>query len=275
MDIATLLGLLLGTIVVAMAVLVGSDFWVFLNLPGFLIVLGGTFAATLIKFPIRTVFVAFRVGIKAAFGNEKNDVVGIIDQAADLTRIVRKQGLLALQDVDIDHDFFNKGVQLCIDGIDIEIVRETLTREMNLDTGRQEVGERIFRAIGESAPAFGMIGTLVGLVQMLSTMDDPKTIGPAMAIALLTTLYGALIANLVALPIADKLQAKAEDDRLTKSLIIEAILGISAKHSPDVLIDLLEVYLPENRRHHGTATADHGPVAGPAAGHTPTARKTA
>lgn len=264
MDIATLLGLIIGMAVVALAVLAGSDFWVFLNLPGFLIVLGGTLAATLIKFPIATVFVAFRVGLKAAFGNEHNDIRAIVDQAAEFARIVRKDGFLALENADIRNEFFKKGIQHCVDGIDIAVIRETLTRERNLDYERQEVGERIFRAIGDSAPAFGMIGTLVGLVQMLSTMDDPKTIGPAMAIALLTTLYGALIANLVALPIADKLETKAAQDRLSKSLIIEAILGLHAKHNPDVLTELLEVYLPENQRHHeavaGTSAKEHHPA---------------
>lgn len=258
MDIATLLGLLLGMVVVTLAILVGSDFLVFLNLPGFLIVLGGTFAATLIKFPIATVFVAFKVGIKAAFGNEHNDAREIIDQAGELSQLARKGGFLAMQDVPVRNEFFRKGIQFCVDGFDVAVIRETLTREMNLDTGRQEVGERIFRAMGESAPAFGMIGTLVGLVQMLSTMDDPKTIGPAMAVALLTTLYGALIANLVALPIAEKLEAKAAQDRLTKSLIIEAILGIQAKHGSDVLTELLEIYLPENQRHHEEAAGGIG-----------------
>ena len=249
MDIATLLGLILGMVVVTLAVLVGSDFWVFLNLPGFLIVLGGTFAATLIKFPIRKVFGAFRVGLTAAFRNAHDDAPAIVAQAAELCRLVRKSGFLALDDAPVRNDFFKRGLQLCVDGIDIGVIRETLSKEMKLDAGRQEVGERIFRGIGDSAPAFGMIGTLVGLVQMLSTMEDPNSIGPAMAIALLTTLYGALIANLVALPIAEKLEAKAQHDRLIKSLIIEAIVGIHAKHSPDVLTELLEVYLPENQRH--------------------------
>ena len=255
MDIATLIGLVLGMAVVALAVLTESDFWVFLNLPGFLIVMGGTFAATLIKFPISKVFVAFRVGVAAAFRNEHDDAPEIIEDAASFAAVVRKEGWLALQDAPVENDFFAKGIQLCVDGFDIDVVREALTREMNLDTSRQEVGERIFRAIGDSAPAFGMIGTLVGLVQMLSTMDDPSTIGPAMAIALLTTLYGALIANLVALPIAEKLEAKAGQDRLTKSLIIEAIVGLHAKRSPDVLVEMLEVYLPENQRHHEDAVA--------------------
>jgi chemotaxis protein MotA len=271
MDIATLLGLVIGIVVVAGAVLSGSDFWVFLNLPGILIVLGGTFAATLIKFPIAMVFVAFKVGLRAAFGNAQDDAREIIEQAGEFARLARKDGFLALEDADVGNEFFRKGIQLCVDGIDIDLIRATLTSEMNLDAGRQEVGERIFRAIGDSAPAFGMIGTLVGLVQMLSTMEDPSTIGPAMAIALLTTLYGALIANLVALPIAEKLETKADQDRLTKSLIIEAIVGIHGKQNPDVLIDFLEVYLPENKRHHDEVSdgSDRQGASAPAAAGNP------
>jgi chemotaxis protein MotA len=248
MDIATLLGLVFGVGVVTMAVLSGSDLWLFLNLPGFLIVVGGTFAATLIKFPLRDVFVAFRTGIKAAFVTDKETPRQLIDVALDLAKKVRKGGLLALEEVALPNPFFQKGVQLCVDGHNIDVVNDALTAEMDLTIQRHAEGAKIFRGIGDSAPAFGMIGTLVGLVQMLSNMEDPKTIGPAMAIALLTTLYGALIANLIALPIADKLETKVEQERVSKSLILESILQIHSGQNPSVLEELLEAYLPENQR---------------------------
>jgi chemotaxis protein MotA len=123
-----------------------------------------------------------------------------------------------------------------------------MTREMEMAIQRQEVGERVFRAIGESAPAFGMVGTLVGLVQMLSTMSDPTSIGRAMAIALLTTLYGVLIAQLIALPISDKLEAKNEIERGNKVLIIEALVQIQERNNPTAVLDILEAYLPEKQR---------------------------
>lgn len=248
MDIATLLGLFGGMTVVVFAVLSGSDLWLFLNVPGFLIVMGGTFAATLIKFPIGNVLTALKIGTKAAFVSEKESPRELIDIALDLAKKVRTGGLLALEEVQLDNDFFQKGVQLCVDGHNIDVVRDALTAEMDLTIQRHTEGSKIFRGIGETAPAFGMIGTLIGLVQMLSNMEDPKTIGPAMAIALLTTLYGALIANLIALPIADKLESKVEQEGISKTLIMESILQIHGGQNPLVLEELLEAYLPENQR---------------------------
>ena len=248
MDIATLLGLIIGMAVVTAAILVGSDMWIFINLPGFLIVIGGTFAATLIKFPLKTVFTAFRVGMHAAFIGDKDDPRSLIDLAIVLAKKSRSGGMLALEGTDISNGFFRKGIQLCVDGMAPEIVRKTLVGEMNQTIRRHEEGGKIFRAIGDSAPAFGMIGTLVGLVQMLSNMSDPKAIGPAMAVAMLTTLYGALIANLVALPMADKLESRTDQKRVTKSLIIDSVLEILGQTNPNVLEELLQVYLPENQR---------------------------
>ncbi|MBT3304986.1 MAG: flagellar motor protein PomA [Alphaproteobacteria bacterium] len=248
MDLATLLGLVIGVSVVTLAIMTGSEMSIFLNLPGFLIVCGGTFAATLIKFPLSGVFVAFFVGTKAAFVNEKETPREIVDLTMRLVKRARKVGLLGLEKVSVRNNFFRKGVQLCVDGRDADVIRKMMTREMELAIQRQEVGEKVFRAIGESAPAFGMVGTLVGLVQMLSTMDDPTTIGKAMAVALLTTLYGVLIAQLIALPISDKLEAKNEIERANRVLIIEAIVQIHERNNPTAVLDILEAYLPEKHR---------------------------
>lgn len=248
MDITTVLGLIIGIIVVTLAILTGSDLWIFLNLPGFLIVVGGTFAATLIKFPLSGMFVAFTVGIKAAFVNEHDNPRELIDLAIRLTKRARKSGLLSLERIKVANTFFKKGVQLCVDGRDAEFIRKMLTKEMDLAIMRQEVGEKVFAAIGDSAPAFGMFGTLVGLVQMLSNMSDPTTIGRAMAVALLTTLYGVLIAHLVALPISEKLRAKSEQERENRLLIIEGIVQIHGRQNPSVLVEVLEAFLPEKQR---------------------------
>ena len=133
---------------------------------------------------------------------------------------------------------------MCLDGYTIDVVRETIVREVNLTILRQEKGEVMFRGIGDSAPAFGMLGTLVGLVQMLANLDDPATIGPAMAVAMLTTFYGAFIANLIALPIAEKLALKTEKDRLTMDLIVDSVVQIGSNQNPNVLEEMLSVYLP-------------------------------
>ncbi|NQU60974.1 MAG: MotA/TolQ/ExbB proton channel family protein [Rhodospirillales bacterium] len=258
MDIATLLGLFIGVSVVTLAIMTGSELSIFLNLPGFLIVLGGTFAATLIKFPLSGVFVAFFVGIKAAFINERESPREIIDLTMRMVKRARKAGLLGLERISVKNTFFKKGIQLCVDGREGAVIRKLLTSEMELAIQRQEVGEKVFRAIGESAPAFGMVGTLVGLVQMLSSMDDPTTIGRAMAVALLTTLYGVLVAQLIALPISDKLEAKNEIEKANRVLIIEAIMQIHERNNPTAVLDILEAYLPEKQRTQGDRGEDDG-----------------
>ena len=252
MDFATLSGLIIGVTVVTLAIMTGSDLNIFLNLPGFLIVFGGTFAATMIKFPLSGVFISLPVGIKAAFTNERDKPRDYIKLAIRLSKQARKAGLLSLEKVRIKNPFFRKGVQLCADGRDLEYIRKVLTQEMALSIQREEVGARVFLSMGEAAPAFGMFGTLVGLVQMLSNMNDPTTIGGAMAVALLTTLYGVLVANLIALPIADKLQAKSAQEKEYRSLIIECVFQIQQMQNPTAMRDILEPHLPEKQRLSGS-----------------------
>ncbi len=251
MDFATLAGLIIGITVVTLAILTGSDFQIFYNLPGLLIVLGGTFAATMIRFPLTGVFVVLPVGFKAAFTNEKENPRDLIEQAIKMSMRARKSGLLSLEKVKVKNPFFRKGIQLCVDGRDLDYIRKIMTQEMALSIQREEMGARVFTAIGDAAPAFGMFGTLVGLVQMLSSMSDPTTIGRAMAVALLTTLYGVLIANLIALPIAEKLEDKSLHERALRALIIECVFQIQQKQNPTSMIEILEPYLPEKQRQIG------------------------
>ncbi|MBL4645054.1 MAG: MotA/TolQ/ExbB proton channel family protein, partial [Rhizobiales bacterium] len=164
-----------------------------------------------------------------------------------LADIVRKSGPLGLEAVEVEDATLAKGIQYVTDGYDGEFIRDAMERERDLYLERLEEGQRVFKALGDSAPAFGMIGTLVGLVQMLATMDDPATIGPSMAIAL-TTLYGALIANVVCMPIANKLGAKFKIEELNQSLIIDGIMQVRENKSPDVIREILVAYLPENVR---------------------------
>jgi len=242
-DLATLVGLLGGIAVITSAILVDSDIATYINLPSLLIVVGGTVAATLIKFPISSFLNAFKVATKA-FILKLETPHEVIENAVKLAGIVRKEGLLALEHHQLKNEFFNKGIQLCVDGLEPEFVRKVLETEMEQTVERHELGQRIFRAIGESAPAMGMMGTLVGLVQMLTVMEDPKSIGPAMAVALLTTLYGAFLANLVAIPIADKLSLRADEERLVKSVVIESISSIQESRNPRVIHEFLKTYLP-------------------------------
>ena len=245
MDIATIIGIVSGAIVVAIAILLGGDFGTFVNVPSILIVVGGGFAATVIRFPLANVFSALALGGKVAFTHKKTSAKDMIGEIARLAEIVRKDGPLGLEGAEINEDLLKKGSQMVADGYDPDVIRGMLERERDLFLERLSEGARIYKSIGDAAPAFGMIGTLVGLVQMLSTMDDPSTIGPSMAVALLTTLYGAVIANLIALPIADKLGNKAVLEELNQTLALDGIMQLRDNKSPALIRELLVAYLPE------------------------------
>ena len=247
MDLATLLGLLGALGVIIGAIATGGDFALFVNPPSMLIVCGGTVAASLMKFPLPHFFGAFKVAMKA-FLHKTEKAADLIEEAMELANLARKNGLLALENAEINNEFLRRGIQLCVDGHEPEFVRKMLSKDINQTIERHDNGQSIFKAIGDVAPAMGMIGTLIGLVQMLSSMDDPKAIGPAMAVALLTTLYGAVIANAVALPIADKLAFHSGEERVNKSLILETISGIQEGLNPRVLETLLKTYLPGGQR---------------------------
>ncbi len=248
MDILTLVGLLAGVLIVVLAMLANATLLTFLNLPGLAIVLGGTFAVTLVKFRMASVVSAFRLALRAAFFDRMASPSELVLEARDLALVVRKEGILGLENHTASYDYLQKAVDLCVDGHSPEMVEEALVHEAEQTAERYELAERVFRGIGESAPAIGMLGTLVGLVQMLNTLDDPSAIGPAMAVALLTTLYGAFIAQLIALPLADKLQLKAEDEARNQALVITSIKNIMNGENPRVLTELLSSFVHPDRR---------------------------
>lgn len=243
MDFATLIGLISGISVITLSVASASNFLVFFNIPGFLIVLGGTTAAILIKFPLRICFHSVIAGFKTTFFDRSERPEEIIKLATKLSLVKRKEGHLGLENIPIKNALFRKGVQLIVDGHKPEIISKVLTLEIHHAIERHQVGERVFRAIGDSAPAFGMLGTLVGLVQMLSQMNNPQSIGQGMAVALLTTLYGSLIANLIANPLADKLQMRYESEYNSKELIMESVLNIEKGENPRVMEEILLTYI--------------------------------
>lgn len=225
----------------------GGDAAGFINPPSLLIVIGGTLLVVLSRITVQQFVGSFKVAAKA-FLHKGHPSEDLISEAVNLSNIVRKEGMLALEDTEISHPFLKKGIDMCIDGQDGAIIRSVLANDINLTISHQLTGVRAFTATGEVAPAMGMIGTLIGLVQMLGSMDDPKKIGPAMAVALLTTLYGAIIANALAIPIAEKLKLRSQEETLNKKLILESISGIQNGTHPKVLEQILVNYLPEERR---------------------------
>ena len=199
------------------------------------------------KFNLGDFLSAIKVAARA-FKFKLDSQDDLIDQIVELADAARKGGLLSLEGKEVDNDFLQKGIQLLVDGHDPEVARNLMMKDMTKAVERHEWGAKIFSALGDVGPAMGMIGTLIGLVQMLSAMDDPKAIGPAMAVALLTTLYGAMFANMFALPIADKLTLRATEESRLKSLIIDALVAIQGGQNPRVIRQMLQTYLPEKQR---------------------------
>jgi chemotaxis protein MotA len=247
MDIATVIGLI-GTIgCILFAIFIGGDFGMFINVPSILIVLGGTAAVTIVKYPLKHTLNAIKIALNAFF-NKGESTTELIETSLELANIARREGVLGLEGKEIANRFLSKGVQLVVDGHPEDYVRRILNTEIGQTIERHDKGKHIFSGMAESAPAMGMIGTLIGLVQMMSNMSDPSSIGPAMAVALLTTLYGAVVANAVCGPIADKLGVRSDEERVHKELIIEAVRGIQAGESPQALYEMLVMYLPGNER---------------------------
>jgi chemotaxis protein MotA len=246
-DIATLVGLLGGFGIVIAAMVTGGDVGVFVNVPSLLIVIGGTILVAMMKFTLgQYLGLAKVMGKSFMFKSIAPDL--IISETVELADAARKGGLLSLEDKTVSSDFMQRGIQLLVDGHDPEVVKGLLNKESKLTADRHESGITIFKAMGDVAPAMGMIGTLVGLVQMLSNMSDPKSIGPAMAVALLTTLYGAMVATMVVLPIADKLSVRKDEEALNQAMIIDGLLAIQAGQNPRVIEQMLRNYLPEKKR---------------------------
>jgi chemotaxis protein MotA len=248
MDITTGLGLLAGTIVVATLMLMGGDLRMFFSDHAMIVIFGGSFAATLIRFPLGSIIHGLPLGAKFAFTMRRATQRELVDEIAALADVARKQGPLGLEKVEIDDPFLAKGIRFVADGYDAEFIRDNLERDRDNFLTHLDEGQKIYRAVGDCAPAFGMVGTLVGMVQMFANMTDPSKLGPYMATALLATLYGAVVANILCLPIADKLHLKLVDEETSRTLIIDGVLMIRESKSPTLVREMLLAYLPEKHR---------------------------
>ena len=250
MDLATLLGVLGAFSVVAGAMTMSGGIGIYVDVASILIVFAGTIFVVLVKFNVRQFLGCFKVAGKA-FMFKLVAPLDLIEEVVALADIARKNGLLALEDKEVSDDFLKSGIQLLVDGHDAEVVRQLLTKDMLETVKRHDSGAKIWKQIGDVAPAMGMVGTLIGLVAMLANMSDPSSIGPSMAIALLTTLYGSMIANMLAIPISDKVALRKEEEGRIKSMIIDAIIGIQAGQNPRVIDSILRNYLPLSQRADG------------------------
>jgi len=246
-DLATIVGVIGAWVIVVMAMVLGGDPSMFVNIPSMLIVVGGAIFAVLMKFELGQFLSAGKIAaIAFSFKLPKPDAM--IEEIVELAGEARKNGLLALEGKEVSYDFLAKGIQLLVDGHDPDVVKSLLSKDVRLSADRHKIGTQIFAQLGDVAPAMGMIGTLIGLVAMLANMDDPKSIGPAMAVALLTTLYGAMMANMFCLPVADKCALRSDEEGRLQSMVIDALLAIQAGQNPRVIESLLRTYLPESKR---------------------------
>jgi chemotaxis protein MotA len=244
MDIATVIGYLAGVTLVAITVLLGGAPGVFFNIPSFILVVGGTIAATLLNFPLSDVMGVFNT-LKNTIIHKASSPERLIEKLVSFATVARREGILALESHagDVDDEFLQKSVQLAIDGTAPELIKDILTTEIAFLEDRHAMGQSILSAMAAFAPAWGMIGTLIGLVQMLVSLDDPSQIGAGMAIALLTTLYGALMANLLFLPAAGKLRVRTANELLSKEIIIEGILSIQSGDNPRIVEQKLKAFV--------------------------------
>ena len=249
MDIATIVGLLTGFLMIGSAIWFGGDALPFIHVPSLLITFGGTLAAVLIHFPAKRVGNAFAVA-RNCFASSLPEPAEVLEQFRDFATIVRRGGLLALEPVaDAESDAFLKtGLELIAGGCDADRLTNALQREKNMITQRHTSGRQLFEVMASAAPAWGMIGTLIGLAQLLSHLKDPARIGSGLAVALLTTLYGALFAHLFCIPLAGKLESRHIEEAIIRDIMLEGFLALQQENSPGLIEDRLRAWSPPHRR---------------------------
>ncbi len=250
MDISTIIGLVSGIVFILVSIVLGEgQILLFINMPSILIVFGGIASALMVSYPIPKLLEGFRTG-RHAFSKSIINPTEVIKKINDLALAARKDGLLALEEIaqEMDDQFLQKGILLIVDGTDAELLRSILETEIVFVESRHKENQKFWESIAEFAPAWGMIGTLIGLIIMLDSLNDPSTLGPKMGVSLITTFYGSLIANLVATPIANKLKLKSEEEILHKQVMVEGLLSIQAGENPRVIEEKLKAFLSPGTR---------------------------
>jgi chemotaxis protein MotA len=250
MDLATIIGLIMASVLVLSAILLGGGgLMPFIDTASVMIVIGGSIAATLINYPLKTCLGLVKV-TKNCFLSKLPTPIEVIIQFKDLTQIARKDGIVALEErlEDIDDTFMMRGLDMVIGGSPKEEICKVMELELNYIDDRHRMGKKVLDSIAAAAPAFGMIGTLIGLIQMLRTLDDPSKIGGGMSVALLTTLYGAMIANMFCIPLAGKLGDRNDQEQMIRNLMITAMGLLSEGQSPRVMEEHLSAFLAAGAR---------------------------
>jgi len=250
MDIATVLGVVIATgLIITSIILGGGSFAAFFDAPSVMVVFGGAIAAAMISFPLRNFLSVFKVTMKV-FLYKLDPVPQLIEEIVSLAETARRDGLLALESRldDIQNPFIVLGIQMAVDGTRPEVMEDILRTELDAVATRHKDGKALLDCMGRFAPAFGMIGTLMGLVIMLGDMSDPSKIGAGMAVALLTTMYGAVASNVVFLPFAEKLGFTNKQELLAMEIIVRGIMAIQSGENPRVIEQKLNTFIPPKLR---------------------------
>ncbi len=250
MDISTIIGLVSGIVFVLISIVLGDGrIMLFIDYPSILIVFGGIISALFVSYPIPKLLEGLKTG-KHVFSKQEIDPTEVISKINELALSARKEGLLALEEIaqGMDDPFLQKGILLIVDGTDAELLRSILETEIAFVENRHKDNQKFWDSIAELGPAWGMIGTLIGLIIMLDNLNDPSTLGPKMAVALVTTFYGSMIANLVATPISNKLSLRSNDEILHKQVMVEGLLSIQAGENPRVIEEKLKAFLSPGTR---------------------------
>jgi len=249
MDLATIIGISAGLFFILYSIILGGDIGGFINIPSVIIVIGGTIASTMINFPLTKMMEVATV-VKKAFFHKEESLTEAIDILVGMAEKARREGILAIEKSinDLEDHFMKEGLQLAVDGSEPDTIRSILENELSNLEGRHKSGQAVIHAMGLYAPAYGMIGTLIGLIQMLRTMEDPSSIGAGMAVAIVTTFYGAVLANLVFGPMEGKLKLRSAFEITKREMIIEGILAIQSGDNPRIVRGKLMTFIAPKER---------------------------
>lgn len=256
MDVGTVIGVIVAVLAVVIGIVFGGNPLALIDVASVLIVFVGTLGATIICFPLARMLKLHKVVLKAFF-TKQTDIVGIIMDLVKYAELARREGILSLENLvdEMKDPFIVRGIKMAVDGTDPELIKQVMETELEALMDRHAQGKQMLDSMGKYAPAFGMIGTLLGLIFMLGSMSDPSSIGPSMAVALITTLYGAMISNMFTGPLAEKLLARDMEEVQVKTIIIAGVMAIQSGDNPRVVQSKLATYLAPADRERVLAAA--------------------
>ncbi|SHE94671.1 chemotaxis protein MotA [Caldanaerobius fijiensis DSM 17918] len=249
MDVASLVGLVAGFTVIIWSIMMSGSIATFIDIPSVLITIGGTITSTLLSCPMSVIIQAFK-SAKRVFFQKSMKSEEIIERIIQLANVARREGLLALEDEanGIEDEFLKKGILLVVDGTDPKLVRDIMETELTFIEERRKAESGVFKTMATFAPAFGMIGTLIGLINMLKNLNDPSKVGPGMAVALITTFYGSILAYVLFIPIEKKMDSRSKEESLIREVMIEGILSIQAGENPRIIEQKLRAFFDRPKR---------------------------